>query len=279
MRDKRRLHCGQNGGTVVAVDWVTGDVAARFLRLRAQHQRVVFNDVAGFQRRARQHQFCACGNNGDARPPVDGYTHMARACQRAQILRAQPVVGRQHQLARHHVLTHRAHVAPGRQRADDLDECVAALLHVLNGFNHDDAVRTGRQRVASVHIKRSFAHTQPHGACFGCAAACVCLQRVAVHGAGVVMRRGDARPHRRRGDAAQRRIQRDCLGLKGGQQPNVAQRGVPGSQRFLHANIMQVRDLRGILRVRHRSTSTAVPAATPFESSGTITVPSAWTSV
>jgi hypothetical protein len=112
---------------------------------------------------ARQHQLGAGGDDRHARAAVDGDLGMAAAGDGADVLRADAVVGGQHQFGRHHVLAHRAHIAPGRHRRQNLDAVAVRRRHRLRLLDHDHGVGVGRQRVAGVDGKGLLAQRSRSG--------------------------------------------------------------------------------------------------------------------
>ena len=170
------------------------DHAAPLLGHRAQHDRVVLDDVARLQaflavRVIEAHQFGAGGDDGDARLATHSQMGMAAADRCAKVLRAQLVVGWQHQLSRHDVLAHGPHVPPGRRGGHDLNYRLVALANKLRVLDHNHRVGEGGQRVAGINICCFDAQDQPFWHGLGSASGVLGAHRVAVHRGRVVVRR------------------------------------------------------------------------------------------
>ena len=116
-----RQHARPDGGIIIDQRRQPVGQPAPLAHHRGQHQRVVLDDGAGVERGARRHQFGAGGLDRHARFAADAQLAMARAGRRADVLRPQPMIGRQDQLGRDHVLAHRPDMLPRRHRGEDLD--------------------------------------------------------------------------------------------------------------------------------------------------------------
>ena len=121
MRLRRLQDAVADGGVVVGQRRQAGCAAAPLRDHRAQHQRVILDDIAGAEIAPRRHELGAGGLDGDARPAPHAQPGVTRAGRRADVLRSQPVIRRQDQLCGDHVLAHRAHVLPRRNGGQNLD--------------------------------------------------------------------------------------------------------------------------------------------------------------
>ncbi len=116
-----RQHALADGGIIVGQRREAVGQPAPLAHHRGQHQRVVLDDGAGVERGAGRDQLGAGGLDRHARFAADAQLAVARAGRRADVLRPQPVVGRQDQLGRDHILAHRPDVLPRRDRGEDFD--------------------------------------------------------------------------------------------------------------------------------------------------------------
>ena len=119
-----------------------------------------------------------------------------------------------------------------------------ALCHLpfahLHVFHHDHRVGAGRQRVAGVHVERLLADSEVDGLGLAGAARLLGAHRIAVHRGGVIVRRGDPRPDRLRGDAAGGLVQRHRLARQRHVQPGLGQRGPPAGKRVAQRDVFQI---------------------------------------
>jgi len=242
-------------GVVVLERRQAGDGRAPFADHGAQHQRVILDDVARPHVAAGRHQLGARRLDGHPRLAAHAKPRMAGTGRRADILRPQQMIGRQDQLGRDDVFAHRPHMLPRRHRGQHLDRLPAGLLLCrfaallicrlaffphLHIFHHDHRVRAGGQGIAGVHVERLLADGQVDRPRFGCAARVFGAHRVAVHGGGMIMGRGDERPHRLGRDAAGRVLQRHPFALQRPVEAGLRQRREPARQSFFARDVFQV---------------------------------------
>ncbi len=140
-----------------------------------------------------------------------------------QIRRFQDMARGEHQLGGYNILPQRPDMAPGchrstdadRSRVSDLGRQFFLLLQRFDILDRDDRVRPIRQGVARIHVFRLRSNTERHR--FGGQGA---IGRngpdsKAVHGRGMIMRRGDPGPDRFGCDASQCIfIERDGFGTQ-----------------------------------------------------------------
>jgi hypothetical protein len=151
--------------------------------------------------------------------------------------RRRTVAGRQDQLGRHHVLAHRADVLPGRDGRHQLDLVVPDRFQVLD---HHHRVGARRQRVAGVHPGRARAEPEADRRGLGGAGRVLGAHGRAVHRGRVVVRRGQARPDRLGGDAAERVGHGDGLARNGVQQAGRLEGAPPPAPGLLERHVVEI---------------------------------------
>jgi len=88
------------------------------------------------------------------------------------------------EFACHEVLTHRAHVLPGKSGPHDLHGLDIDLMDLLD---HDHGIGPRRQRVSGIHEEGLLAHPQFFGAVLRRPKGDLSLQRNPVHGRTVIV--------------------------------------------------------------------------------------------
>jgi hypothetical protein len=93
------------------------------------------------------------------------------------------------------VLAHAAYMLPGKGRRLDFHPIVTARVDL---FDHDDGVGIGGQNVAGIDVKSVLPDLELPGAGLAGTEGLLGLNRDAIHGRGVEIRRRQAGEHRRR---------------------------------------------------------------------------------
>ena len=226
-RGRSLPHRGRDPVGVVGEDRRCLDLAAGFLRLRGEHQRVRVDELTRRRRRAADRPDLVAGRDHEhARRAADRQRGVAGGRGRGEVDGPQPVPLGQQQLGRADVLADRAHVLPRGDRRAHLGN--AALPVQL--LAHHDRVEALRQRVAGVDDGEPLhLHRRRLGRPEGVRRA----HRDPVHCSRVVGGRGAQRPDGRRGHAAERVGERGLDRLD----PAPLQRAQPGCQRLLGGDV------------------------------------------
>src|SRR5574341_1227908 len=253
------LHTPGDQIEIVFRDWITGRLAAHGLDLRGQDERVVFQNVPGVELRSYRDKLRACRQDRDARLARYLYALMTRRGNRAQVNRPQDVTRRQNKLRGDNIFSHRADMTPRRDRGADADGMrrtkrrgdIPRLIQGFGVFDRNNCIGPFRQGVAGIHIlsgrwtidgvRWRGKHREHDRRCRLRPAGILGADGEAVHGRGVIVRRGDFRPdwlsqHTAQGVLAER----DRFHAEHAPQAGIVQRGFEAGAGFGERDVVEV---------------------------------------
>ncbi len=142
-----------------------------------------------------------------------------------------------HQLGGNDVLSQRPDVLVGGDRRLYLDSAPVDFVDLLD---HDHGVELLRERVSGVHPLGLLSDVQGQGGGLGGADGIRGPDRNAVHGSGVVVRRGYPGPDRLRRRPAQGRVQGDVLRRHQGRRAHLTEGRVEPVDRLVQGDVAEV---------------------------------------